>query len=148
MNRMSSLGQPRQSTVASGQGSSVAQQRYIDKKAEYEGVSALSAASELMVQQLEDIANRTDLMADGGVGACYRVSYELQINLTIHPPAIGSVLANWPNVWRIIGLAASAGQGSGQDPDAQRPDDAGVETVPRLVRIEVNSSEAEPAPET
>ncbi|GAB1521579.1 DASH complex subunit dad2 [Rhizoctonia solani] len=129
MNRMSSLGQPRQSTIASGQGSSVAQQRYIDKKAEYEGVSALNAASELMVQQLEDIANRTDLMADGGV-------------------AIGSVLANWPNVWRIIGLAASAGQGSGQDPDAQRPDDAGVETVPRLVRIEVNSSEAEPAPET
>ncbi|QRW21262.1 DASH complex subunit Dad2 [Rhizoctonia solani] len=110
MNRMSSLGQPRQSTIASGQGSSVAQQRYIDKKA-------------------EDIANRTDLMADGGV-------------------AIGSVLSNWPNVWRIIGLAASAGQGSGQDPDAQRPDDAGVETVPRLVRIEVNSSEAEPAPET
>ncbi|CAE6488321.1 unnamed protein product [Rhizoctonia solani] len=129
MNRMSSLGQPRQSTIASGQGSSVAQQRYIDKKAEYEGVSALNAASELMVQQLEDIANRTDLMADGGV-------------------AIGSVLSNWPNVWRIIGLAASAGQGSGQDPDAQRPDDAGVETVPRLVRIEVNSSEAEPAPET
>ncbi|KAF8756836.1 DASH complex subunit Dad2 [Rhizoctonia solani] len=133
MNRMSSLGQPRQSTIASGQGSSVAQQRYIDKKAEYEGVSALNAASELMVQQLEDIANRTDLMADGGVGACYR-----QLALS----------SNWPNVWRIIGLAASAGQGSGQDPDAQRPDDAGVETVPRLVRIEVNSSEAEPAPET
>ncbi|EUC58308.1 DASH complex subunit dad2 [Rhizoctonia solani AG-3 Rhs1AP] len=85
---MSSLGQPRQSTIATGQGSSVAQQRYIDKKAEYEGVSALNAVSELMVQQLEDIASRTDLMADGGV-------------------AIGSVLANWPNVWRIIGLAGT-----------------------------------------
>lgn len=68
MNRMSSLGQPRQSTIASGQASSVAQQRYVDKKAEYEGVTALNAASELMVQQLEEIASRTDLMADGGVG--------------------------------------------------------------------------------
>ncbi|CAE6446748.1 unnamed protein product [Rhizoctonia solani] len=129
MNRMSSLGQPRQSTIASGQGSSVAQQRYIDKKAEYEGVSALNAASELMVQQLEDIASRTDLMADGGV-------------------AIGSVLANWPNVWRIIGLAASAGQGHIQDPDAVHVDEAGVETVPRLVRIEVNNSETTPASES
>ncbi|KAH7339315.1 DASH complex subunit Dad2-domain-containing protein [Rhizoctonia solani] len=124
MNRMSSLGQPRQSTIASGQGSSVAQQRYIDKKAEYEGVSALNAASELMVQQLEDIASRTDLMADGGV-------------------AIGSVLANWPNVWRIIGLAASAGQGHSQDSDGVHVDEA--ETVPRLVRIEVNNSETTPA---
>ncbi|CAE6508142.1 unnamed protein product [Rhizoctonia solani] len=129
MNRMSSLGQPRQSTIASGQGSSVAQQRYVDKKAEYEGVSALSAVSELMVQQLEDIASRTDLMADGGV-------------------AIGSVLANWPNVWRIIGLAASAGQSSGQGPEGMLVDEAGVETVPRLVRIEVNNSEATPAPES
>jgi hypothetical protein len=68
MNRMSSLSQPRQSTTASGQASSVAQQRYVDKKAEYEGVTALNAASELMVQQLEEIASRTDLMADGGVG--------------------------------------------------------------------------------
>ncbi|KDN38590.1 hypothetical protein RSAG8_09377, partial [Rhizoctonia solani AG-8 WAC10335] len=129
MNRMSSLGQPRQSTIASGQGSSVAQQRYIDKKAEYEGVSALNAASELMVQQLEDIASRTDLMADGGV-------------------AIGSVLANWPNVWRIIGLAASAGQSHGQGPEGMLVDEAGVETVPRLVRIEVNNSEATPTPES
>ncbi|KAJ1304281.1 hypothetical protein OPQ81_005441 [Rhizoctonia solani] len=123
MNRMSSLGQPRQSTIASGQGSSVAQQRYIDKKAEYEGVSALNAVSELMVQQLEDIATRTDLMADGGV-------------------AIGSVLANWPNVWRIIGLAASAGQGNGQDPEGGHVNEAVIETVPRLVRIEVNNPEA------
>ncbi|CAE6476032.1 unnamed protein product [Rhizoctonia solani] len=129
MNRMSSLGQPRQSTIATGQGSSVAQQRYIDKKAEYEGVSALNAVSELMVQQLEDIASRTDLMADGGV-------------------AIGSVLANWPNVWRIIGLAASAGQGNGQDPEGMPVDEAGVETVPRLVRIEVNNPETTPTPES
>ncbi|CAE6457201.1 hypothetical protein BN14_03768 [Rhizoctonia solani AG-1 IB] len=123
---MSSLGQPRQSTTASGQASSIAQQRYIDKKAEYEGVSALNAVSELMVQQLEDIASRTDLMADGGV-------------------AIGSVLANWPNVWRIIGLA---GQGRGQNTDAPPPDEAGVDSVPRLVRIEVNNSESPPAPES
>ncbi|CAE6415196.1 unnamed protein product [Rhizoctonia solani] len=129
MNRMSSLGQPRQSTIATGQGSSVAQQRYIDKKAEYEGVSALNAVSELMVQQLEDIASRTDLMADGGV-------------------AIGSVLANWPNVWRIIGLAASAGQGNGQDPEGMPVDEAGVETVPRLVRIEVSNPETTPTPES
>lgn len=129
MNRMSSLSQPRQSTIASGQGSSVAQQRYIDKKAEYEGVSALNAASELMVQQLDDIASRTDLMADGGV-------------------AIGSVLANWPNVWRIIGLAASAGQSSVQDPDGAHVDEAGLETVPRLVRIEVNNPETTPASES
>ncbi|CAE6535681.1 unnamed protein product [Rhizoctonia solani] len=128
MNRMSSLGQPRQSAIASGQGSSVAQQRYVDKKAEYEGVSALNAVSELMVQQLEDIASRTDLMADGGV-------------------AIGSVLANWPNVWRIIGLAASAGQGNGQDSEGVHVDEAGVETVPRLVRIEVNNPEATPPSE-
>ncbi|KAG8703095.1 hypothetical protein FRC11_010972 [Ceratobasidium sp. 423] len=145
---MSSLGQSRQSTIASSQGSSVAQQRYIDEKSEYEGVSALNAVSELMVQQLEDIASRTDLMADGGV-------------------AIGSVLANWPNVWRIIGLAggfysliryrllnnhssskASAGQGNGQDSEGVHLDEAGVETVPRLVRIEVNNSEATPSPET
>ncbi|KAF8606370.1 hypothetical protein BDV93DRAFT_604367 [Ceratobasidium sp. AG-I] len=121
MNRMSSLGQPRQSTIASGQASSVAQQRYVDKKAEYEGVTALNAASELMVQQLEEIASRTDLMADGGV-------------------AIGSVLANWPNVWRIIGLAAS-GQTRDQEPETGNVDEAGVETVPRLVRIEVNNPE-------
>lgn len=124
---MSSLGQPRQSTIASGQASSNAQQRYIDKKAEYEGVTALNAASELMVQQLEEIASRTDLMADGGV-------------------AIGSVLANWPNVWRIIGLAASAGQSQDQR-DAPNQDEVGLETVPRLVRIEVNNSDASSAAE-
>ncbi|QRV93772.1 DASH complex subunit Dad2 [Ceratobasidium sp. AG-Ba] len=128
MHRMSSLGQPRQSTIASGQASSNAQQRYVDKKAEYEGVTALNAASELMVQQLEEIANRTDLMADGGV-------------------AIGSVLANWPNVWRIIGLAATAGQSQAQG-GAAEGDEAGVETVPRLVRIEVNKSDGSPAPES
>ncbi|QRW07992.1 DASH complex subunit Dad2 [Ceratobasidium sp. AG-Ba] len=137
MHRMSSLGQPRQSTIASGQASSNAQQRYVDKKAEYEGVTALNAASELMVQQLEEIANRTDLMADGG-------SY-----LSIDPPtiAIGSVLANWPNVWRIIGLAATAGQSQAQGGTAEG-DEAGVETVPRLVRIEVNKPDGNPAPES
>lgn len=126
---MSSLSQPRQSTAVSGQASSNAQQRYIDKKAEYEGVSALNAVSELMVQQLEEIASRTDLMADGGV-------------------AIGSVLANWPNVWRIIGLAASSGQSQEQDAETSHVDEAGVETVPRLVRIEVNTSEAAPTSES
>ncbi|KAB5588326.1 hypothetical protein CTheo_8229 [Ceratobasidium theobromae] len=126
---MSSLGQPRQSTIASGQASSIAQQRYIDKKAEYEGVSALNAVSEMMVQQLEDIASRTELMADGGV-------------------AIGSVLANWPNVWRIIGLAASSRQGQSQDAEQAHMDETGVETVPRLVRIEVNNSEATSASES
>ncbi|KAG8717368.1 hypothetical protein FRC08_007609 [Ceratobasidium sp. 394] len=129
MNRMSSLGQPRQSTIASGQASSNAQQRYIDKKAEYEGVTALNAASELMVQQLEEIASKTDLMADGGV-------------------AIGSVLANWPNVWRIIGLAASAGQSQAQEGDPANQDETSVETVPRLVRIEVNNSDTTPASES
>ncbi|KAG8765097.1 hypothetical protein FRC12_007684 [Ceratobasidium sp. 428] len=128
MNRMSSLSQPRQSTIASGQASSNAQQRYIDKKAEYEGVTALNAASELMVQQLEEIASRTDLMADGGV-------------------AIGSVLANWPNVWRIIGLAASSGQNQGQEEDGANQDESRTDTVPRLVRIEVNSSDASSNPE-
>ncbi|KAG9125106.1 hypothetical protein FRC07_008944 [Ceratobasidium sp. 392] len=129
MNRMSSLGQPRQSTIVSGQASSNAQQRYIDKKAEYEGVTALNAASELMVQQLEEIASKADLMADGGV-------------------AIGSVLANWPNVWRIIGLAASAGQSQDRETGEVNQDEAGVETVPRLVRIEVNSSDAGQTPES
>ncbi|KAG8744487.1 hypothetical protein FRC10_010052 [Ceratobasidium sp. 414] len=129
MNRMSSLGQSRQSTTASGQASSNAQQRYIDKKAEYEGVTALNAASELMVQQLEEIASKTDLMADGGV-------------------AIGSVLANWPNVWRIIGLAASAGQSQGREGDPANQDETGIETVPRLVRIEVSNSDTSPTPES
>ena len=105
MNRMSSLGQPRQSTIASGQASSVAQQRYVDKKAEYEGVTALNAASELMVQQLEEIASRTDLMADGGVGERPNPSPCANSGIECCTQAIGSVLANWPNVWRIIGLA-------------------------------------------
>ncbi|KAG8747466.1 hypothetical protein FRC12_014063 [Ceratobasidium sp. 428] len=104
MNRMSSLSQPRQSTIASGQASSNAQQRYMDKKAEYEGVTALNAASELMVQQLEEIASRTDLMADGGV--------------------------------------ASSGQNQNQGEDGANQGEAGTDTVPRLVRIEVNSSDA------
>ncbi|QRV79101.1 DASH complex subunit Dad2 [Ceratobasidium sp. AG-Ba] len=126
MHRMSSLGQPRQSTIASGQASSNAQQRYVDKKAEYEGVTALNAASELMASPPTT------------------KSY-----LSIDPPtiAIGSVLANWPNVWRIIGLTATAGQSQAQGGTAEG-DEAGVETVPRLVRIEVNKPDGNPAPES
>ncbi|KZO90739.1 hypothetical protein CALVIDRAFT_490033 [Calocera viscosa TUFC12733] len=93
-------------------------QRLLEKQHEWQGVAMLKEASGRMLQQVESLAREGDVMADGG-------------------KAIGSVLANWPNVFRIISLCAqtpaSAPNGAAPPEEPEEP-----EVLPRLVRLQVD----------
>ncbi|KZT56222.1 hypothetical protein CALCODRAFT_497658 [Calocera cornea HHB12733] len=107
-------------------------QRLLEKQHEWQGVALLKHASGRMLQQVESLAREGDVMADGG-------------------KAIGSVLANWPNVFRIISLcaapqpAAPNGTTPHDSPEGHEAPEGEAEqeveeaqVLPRLVRLQVD----------
>ncbi|KAI0273941.1 hypothetical protein BGY98DRAFT_997609 [Russula aff. rugulosa BPL654] len=97
--------------------------RLTDKKKEVEAVEALQRASSLFLRRLEGLADDCEAMADAGI---------------VH----GQVLAQWPQMFRILGLFAAAREASSAATTGD--DDAGVDTdtdVPpggRLVRVPID----------
>ncbi|EJU03964.1 hypothetical protein DACRYDRAFT_114416 [Dacryopinax primogenitus] len=101
-------------------------QRLLEKQHEYQAVSLLLQASSSMLGQVEELAREGEVMARGGA-------------------AVGSVLANWPNVFRIIGMCAAAKMLSSGEQQEDEGGEEGVglegEVLPRLVRLQVEGLE-------
>ncbi|KAF8499561.1 hypothetical protein F5888DRAFT_1683249 [Russula emetica] len=102
--------------------------RLTDKKKEIEAVEALQCASTLFLHRLEGLADDCEAMADAGI---------------VH----GQVLAQWPQMFRILILFAAAREASSAAKTGD--DDAGVDTdtdVPpggRLVRVPIDELQAD-----
>ncbi|GAC99365.1 DASH complex subunit Dad2 [Pseudozyma hubeiensis SY62] len=78
-----------------GPSSSANQMRLISKQAELEGLRALKDQSARMVKELERLAEKVDIMADGG--DCEYLDI-----------AIASVMGSWQGVFRAIQIARAS----------------------------------------
>ncbi|KAG8934800.1 hypothetical protein FRC03_003979 [Tulasnella sp. 419] len=121
MNRQSTLSSRPSTFGGSSRNASSSQAvmaRVLEKRQEWEAIAALDETTTEIVQTLEALAAQSDLIADGG-------------------KAIASVMANWPNVLRIIGLFGKERvPTTGEDETETRTDpSAETESLPRLVRI-------------
>ncbi|PCH43922.1 hypothetical protein WOLCODRAFT_138678 [Wolfiporia cocos MD-104 SS10] len=97
-----------------GSSSNVASAKLLEKKKEYEAVTALERASTQFVKRIEDIGDDFDVLAEAA---------------RVH----GQVLEQWPNMFRILGLFLSTRQQHSEDGDeAHMP-----ATGERLVRVPV-----------
>ncbi|KAJ7690645.1 hypothetical protein B0H17DRAFT_935879 [Mycena rosella] len=104
--------------------SAAAAAKFLEKKKEFDAVSALQRASALYLQRIEGLADDCATMADAG---------------QIH----GQVLEQWPRMFQILNLFLTSGEAT--------PDDTGEATVPgqRLVRIPIEElQEASEEPKT
>ncbi|KAI0248187.1 hypothetical protein BJV78DRAFT_1238678 [Lactifluus subvellereus] len=94
--------------------------RLADKKREFEAIDALQRASALFLRRLEGLADDCEAMAEAGI---------------VH----GQVLAQWPQMFRILDMflaarEASATTGDGVEVDAG----ADVPAGGRLVRVPID----------
>jgi len=103
--------------------------RLADKKKEIEAVEALQRASTLFLRRLEGLADDCEAMAEAGI---------------VH----GKVLAQWPQMFRILMMFAAAREASSAAKTAD--DGAGTNTdsdVPpgggRLVRVPIDELQAD-----
>jgi len=94
--------------------------RLADKKKEFEAVDALQRASALFLRRLEGLADDCEAMAEDGI---------------VH----GQVLAQWPQMFRILNMfvaareaSAATGDGAEVDPDTDVPPGG------RLVRVPID----------
>ncbi|CDS00630.1 hypothetical protein [Sporisorium scitamineum] len=88
-----------------GPSSSANQARLISKQAELEGLRALKDQSARMVKELERLAEKVDIMADGG-------------------DSIASVMGSWQGVFRAIQIArAATDANSSADTSTEEDDD-------------------------
>jgi len=94
--------------------------RLADKKKEFEAVDALQRASALFLRRLEGLADDCEAMAEAGI---------------VH----GQVLAQWPQMFRILDTfvaareaSAATGDGTEVDPDTDVPPGG------RLVRVPID----------
>ncbi|KAF9219561.1 hypothetical protein BS17DRAFT_717025 [Gyrodon lividus] len=91
-----------------------AMNRLLEKKKEYEAVTALERASAMFVKRIEGLADDCEVMADAG---------------KVH----GEVLEQWPNMFRILGLFLANRQ---QSVESEEPGAVlGPASGERLVRI-------------
>ncbi|KAH9963763.1 hypothetical protein BC827DRAFT_1190701 [Russula dissimulans] len=93
--------------------------RRADKKKELEAVAALQRATALFVNRLEGLADDCEAMANAGI---------------VH----GQVLAQWPQMFRILNMFVAAREAS-----ASTDEEAGVDVDPvppggRLVRVPID----------
>lgn len=102
--------------------------RLADKKKEIEAVEALERASALFLRRLEGLADDCEAMADAGI---------------VH----GQVLAQWPQMFRILMLFAAAREASSAtitgDDGAGVDTDTDVRPGGRLVRVPIDELQAD-----
>ncbi len=86
----------------SSQGPSSATVKLLEKKKEYDAVSALEKASTLYLQRIETLGNDCDIMAKAGEGMNHLTIPPIipSDNLTVH----GQVLEQWPRMFQILSL--------------------------------------------
>ncbi|KAJ7502831.1 hypothetical protein B0H11DRAFT_1986561 [Mycena galericulata] len=95
--------------------SAAAAAKFLEKKKEFDAVSALQRASALYLQRIEGLADDCETMADAG---------------KIH----GEVLEQWPRMFQILNLFLASGEFNQSDPvEATVPAGPGQ----RLVRIPI-----------
>ncbi len=77
----------------------------IQKKKEAEAVDALQRASVLFLQRLEGLGDDCEAMADAGAGKhAARCTFRRIIADSFSFAVLGDVLAQWPQMFRILGL--------------------------------------------
>ncbi|KAJ6593649.1 hypothetical protein B0H19DRAFT_976581 [Mycena capillaripes] len=106
---------PSHATGLSSANSAAASAKFLEKKKEFDAVSALQRASASYLHRIEGFADDCETMADAG---------------KIH----GEVLEQWPRMFQILNLFLAAGE--------ETPGDSGSTTVQsgpgqRLVRIPI-----------
>lgn len=76
--------------------------KLLEKKKEFDAVSALERASALYLERIEGIGDDCDIMADAGQGnAICRMKSEHYVDVTsVH----GQVLEQWPRMFQILNL--------------------------------------------
>jgi len=89
--------------------------RLLEKKKEFEAVSALERASAMFLKRIEGLGDDCDIMADAG---------------TIH----GQVLAQWPQMFRILSAFLSSRE---QPAESQEDQAASLNVGERLVRVPI-----------
>ncbi|KAH9993512.1 hypothetical protein BJV74DRAFT_770895 [Russula compacta] len=94
--------------------------RLADKKKEFEAVDALQRASALFLRRLEGLADDCEVMAEAGI---------------VH----GQVLAQWPQMFRILNMFVAARETStAPDGGAQVDTDTDAPPGSRLVRVPID----------
>ncbi|KAI0045301.1 hypothetical protein FA95DRAFT_1589816 [Auriscalpium vulgare] len=87
--------------------------RLFEKKKEFEAVAALERASALFLRRIEGLAEDCDIMAESGI---------------VH----GQVLAQWPQMFRVLDMFLAARETSSKGPNRE---DASSLSGERLVRV-------------
>ncbi|KAJ6602182.1 hypothetical protein B0H10DRAFT_1923434 [Mycena sp. CBHHK59/15] len=103
--------------------SATAAAKFLEKKKEFDAVSALQRASALYLQRIEGLADDCETMADAG---------------RIH----GEVLEQWPRMFQILNLFLTS-NGPGPD-DSGHPPPAQPVLGQRLVRIPIEELQEVP----
>ncbi|KAI0717277.1 hypothetical protein C8T65DRAFT_717368 [Cerioporus squamosus] len=103
----------RQSQLPGSVSSAAAAAKLLEKKKEFEAVTALERASAQFVKRMEELGDDFDVMADAGI---------------VH----GQVLEQWPNMFRILSLFLSQREQRAEDENA-----SATTTGERLVRVPI-----------
>jgi len=81
--------------------SSAAFSKLIEKKKEYDSVSALERASALYLARIEALGEEFNIMANAGEGAFF-ISFSRIPIPTLRLLVHGQVLAQWPKMFQIL----------------------------------------------
>jgi DASH complex subunit DAD2 len=134
---------------------STAHQILLQKQQEHAGLQALRESSAALLQRVEQLAEMSNIMADGGEGMFGLLSVS-ERDEKAKELAVGAVLRNWPHVFSILNMFGELrycdGIGGGEansaeppqpppsDPnDPQPAEEEPQEPLPQLVRLPYNS---------
>ena len=82
--------------------SAAAHAKLLEKKKEYDAVSALERASALYLERIEALGDDCEVMAKAGEGQPYPLIHYVFPNQTYHNQVHGQVLAQWPKMFQIL----------------------------------------------
>jgi DASH complex subunit DAD2 len=81
--------------------SAAAAAKFLEKKKEFDAVSALQRASTLYLQRIEGLADDCETMADAGKSNGTRITLHVLLR---NPSVHGEVLEQWPRMFQILNL--------------------------------------------
>ncbi|KAJ7287404.1 hypothetical protein C8J57DRAFT_1495853 [Mycena rebaudengoi] len=104
---------PSHAVGANQTNSAAAAAKFIEKKKEFDAVSAFERASQLYLQRIEGLSEDCETMADAG---------------KIH----GEVLEQWPRMFQILNLFLASGKAVPNDSDPLAPQPASGQSLVRI----------------